>query len=150
MLKVRRATKHDLSSILEIEERLFDEGDTISKRSFRNMIERNQVYTIDLESIHCVGSLVLFNRKNSAYLRIYSISIHPDFQGRGIGRQLLEFAKAQILESAKLKGLRLEVSEENTYAYHLYRKVGFFEIGKKLNYYANGSNAIKMQWDKAD
>jgi ribosomal protein S18 acetylase RimI-like enzyme len=145
---IRLAEKHDLPAICSIENLLFDEGDAISVRSFRNMIALRQLYTIDLADAKCVGSLVLLSRKNSPYLRIYSISTHPDHQKKGIGLQLLEFAKAQILASNKMKGLRLEVSEENTSAQHLYKKAGFIETGLKLNYYANGSNAIKMQWDK--
>jgi ribosomal protein S18 acetylase RimI-like enzyme len=63
------------------------------------------------------------------FRRIYlhHFCIHPDFQGKGLSRNLLE---ASLLY-AKEKGLqiKLEVHRENKIAVELYKKAGFAFLG---------------------
>ena len=58
---------------------------------------------------------------------IAGIAIHPDFQGKGLGRALL---RAVLAELAGLAGLgcgrcRLLVATDNGRAFSLYRREGF-------------------------
>ncbi len=60
--------------------------------------------------------------------RIVSIAVHPDFQGRGIGRRLM----AAALESLQRRGaecVRLEVRPDNVAARRLYESLGFQDVG---------------------
>ena len=56
--------------------------------------------------------------------RIFSVGVHPDFQGRGLGGGLLQAGLA-YLESQGVPQVRLEVRPDNAPAVHLYEKTGF-------------------------
>jgi [ribosomal protein S18]-alanine N-acetyltransferase len=65
---------------------------------------------------------------------ILNLCIHPDFQRRGYGRQLL----VHLLDVAKEKGngvAFLEVRRSNLGAIELYKNEGFVRIGERKNYY---------------
>ena len=65
---------------------------------------------------------------------LLNVCIHPDQQGNGYGRILVEF----MIECARLKNaqsLFLEVRPSNMVAYKLYEALGFNEIGIRENYY---------------
>jgi [ribosomal protein S18]-alanine N-acetyltransferase len=65
---------------------------------------------------------------------ILNLCIHPDWQGRGLGRRLLRhlmtFARTRRADSAFL-----EVRASNSRARALYASEGFCEIGQRPGYY---------------
>ncbi|ADC61230.1 ribosomal-protein-alanine acetyltransferase [Allochromatium vinosum DSM 180] len=66
--------------------------------------------------------------------QIFNLGVHPDWQGRGLGRQmlrhLLRLARRREAETAFL-----EVRVSNTAALALYRAEGFCEVGRRRHYY---------------
>ncbi len=65
---------------------------------------------------------------------ILNLCIHPDWQGRGLGRKLI----LRLLKTARQHGAEtafLEVRESNLAALALYGKLGFVEIGRRRDYY---------------
>jgi ribosomal-protein-alanine N-acetyltransferase len=76
---------------------------------------------------------------------IHLLAIHPQYQGKGLGKFLL----GQLLQLAKEIGLEratLEVRESNHQALGLYQKFGFQEAGRRPNYYADTSEAGVILW----
>lgn len=76
---------------------------------------------------------------------IHLFAIHPQYQGKGLGKFLL----GQLLHLAKELGLEratLEVRESNHQALGLYQKFGFQEAGRRPNYYADNSEAGVILW----
>ena len=68
--------------------------------------------------------------KGSHTGEISTVAVHPDFQRKGIGRQLVE----EILTVAAgfgLKRIRLTVHEDNDAAIRLYRRMGFEIEGRE-------------------
>lgn len=65
---------------------------------------------------------------------LLNICVHPDWQRRGLGRQLVEFL-LEIARQHDVKTALLEVRVSNTAAYHLYAKLGFNEVGMRHHYY---------------
>ncbi|WP_283602551.1 ribosomal protein S18-alanine N-acetyltransferase [Serratia proteamaculans] len=65
---------------------------------------------------------------------LFNIAIHPDWQRRGFGRQLLEALIAQ-LEPRGVFTLWLEVRASNRAAIALYEDLGFNEVTIRRNYY---------------
>lgn len=70
-------------------------------------------------------------------IHVHEIVLLPEFQGRGIGSFLLR----EVMERAQRRGLpiRLRVLHLNR-ALHLYRKLGFQEIGRT-------EAQVLMQWN---
>jgi ribosomal-protein-alanine N-acetyltransferase len=61
--------------------------------------------------------------------RILSLAVDPEWQGRGIGEQLLEAARQRLRELGRLR-VQLEVRPENLPARRLYEKLGFSVVGE--------------------
>ena len=65
---------------------------------------------------------------------LIEICIAPDFQGKGLGRELL----AHYIKQASDKGAMscwLEVRESNIAAHKLYQSMDFNEVDRRVNYY---------------
>nr|WP_308808016.1 ribosomal protein S18-alanine N-acetyltransferase [Providencia sp. PROV266] len=65
---------------------------------------------------------------------LFNIAIHPDYQGKGYGRVLMEHL-IDDLSSKNVLTLWLEVRESNAAALHLYDKLGFHQVTVRKDYY---------------
>jgi len=80
---------------------------------------------------------------------LLNLCIHPDWQHRGFGSLLLEYAINHVagLDS---KAMFLEVRESSSRAANLYQNRGFKIIGRRRSYYEAGNgreDAIVMRLD---
>ena len=141
---LRLAEIDDIPSIMEIEQICFDK-DSFSKRQFVYLISQAKGYFCVAEYQQRVGGYfsVLINQR-SCSLRIYSIAVHPDYRGRGLGQVLMD-QTIQTAGECKAAKITLEVKVTNTSAIGLYMKNGFIPAGIKPCYYHDGSDAIYMQ-----
>ncbi|HUT37661.1 MAG TPA: GNAT family N-acetyltransferase [Planctomycetota bacterium] len=64
---------------------------------------------------------------------IPNLAVHPDHQGKGIGKQLLEAGIAH-LRSLGMKFVRIETLEQNPRCVTLYPRMGFCEIARQIHY----------------
>ena len=76
----------------------------------------------------CCGMLV------GGDAELLKIAVHPDVQKQGVGWALLG-AFCRFCEKKEIEQVFLEVRAENYPALQLYKKHGFFESGKRRNYY---------------
>ncbi len=73
---------------------------------------------------------------------VHTIGVDPDYQGRGIGRRLLD----ELLAFADRGAVYLEVRTDNEAAIALYRSTGFEQIGLRRRYYRiSGADAYTMR-----
>jgi ribosomal-protein-alanine N-acetyltransferase len=73
---------------------------------------------------------------------VHTIGVDPVYQGRGIGRRLLD----ELLGFADSGVVYLEVRTDNEPAIALYRSVGFEQIGLRRRYYrVSGADAYTMR-----
>ena len=79
---------------------------------------------------------------------VLTIAVHPAWQGRGVGRLLMDAALRELY-ARRATALFLEVDEGNDPALALYRRLGFTEVGRREGYYG-GAAALTMRLDLAD
>lgn len=132
---LRLATTDDLDAILDIESKVF--GNPWAPRAFLDEIERPMaiVEVVAEESrvlgFSCTWHVVAAGETEAHLLRI---AVDPEFQRRGLGRDLLS-AVVQRAAAVGAVRLLLEVGASNRAARKLYEALGFAEIGRRAGYY---------------
>lgn len=77
---------------------------------------------------------------------VYSLAVHPDHRGLGIGSALLKVALLGAHRRAA-GSIRLEVRPDNRSARTLYRTIGFVPNGRVENWYEDGAPALCMRME---
>lgn len=95
------------------------------------------------ESLDCHHCLVISDDKGVIGFLVYSqvageaeilnIAVHPNYQRKGLARQLLNHCLSHLPE--EVDRLFLEVRASNSAAIHLYGQLGFVQSGCRKNYY---------------
>ena len=88
------------------------------------------------------GGISRLGRTPPFEYEIHTIGVDPDYQGRGVGRRVLD----ELLTIADGGVVHLEVRTDNEPAIALYRSVGFAEVGLRRRYYRiSGADAYTMR-----
>jgi ribosomal protein S18 acetylase RimI-like enzyme len=61
-----------------------------------------------------------------------NVAEHPDYQGRGFGRQLIAFAEERV-KRVRFNLLKLYTNAQITENIELYKKLGFVEIDRRMD-----------------
>jgi ribosomal protein S18 acetylase RimI-like enzyme len=64
---------------------------------------------------------------------IPNLAVSAEVRGRGIGRELIEYALARFRE-AGLQAARIETLEQNPVGRHLYPACGFVEVARQIHF----------------
>jgi ribosomal-protein-alanine N-acetyltransferase len=157
-------TADDADRCAELEAILFPGDDPWSARAFREELRAGHVYLAARHDRLLVGygGVALLPARlgqqadvhGPAPLRsvseaeIHTIGVDPAWQGRGLGRALLD----GLLAAADGIGATtyLEVRTDNAPAQGLYRATGFEVVGTRRRYYASGADAYTMRRPPAD
>jgi glutathione synthase/RimK-type ligase-like ATP-grasp enzyme/ribosomal protein S18 acetylase RimI-like enzyme len=145
-ISIRKSTIDDLPFLEKVETICFPQFQQSSRRSLRLSLgsPAQQVWIAELKEKRkhvAVGTLILNLYQHT--VRIYSIGILPEYQGRGIGQILL----AQVKHVAISKGcdkLSLEALSTDTKLIEWYQKAGFLISEELPNYYSDGIHAKRM------
>jgi [ribosomal protein S18]-alanine N-acetyltransferase len=88
------------------------------------------------------GGISRLGRTPPFEYEIHTIGVDPAYQGRGIGRRMLD----ELLNIAAGGVVHLEVRTDNATAIALYRSAGFTEVGVRRRYYRiSGADAYTMR-----
>jgi ribosomal protein S18 acetylase RimI-like enzyme len=79
-----------------------------------------------------VGFITTIISKESNTGRIQTLAIHPNYQRKGIGTELINHA-LKYFKKEGLKLARIDVKESNISAFELYKKLGFKEVARQIN-----------------
>lgn len=89
-----------------------------------------------------VGMIVVWMILDEAH--IATIAVHPEYRGRGIGRELLALALREAIQHGAVESM-LEVRANNLIAQALYRDFGYEIVGRRSRYYQdNHEDAVLM------
>lgn len=80
-------------------------------------------------------------RVNQSMAWIATVGVLPEYQGRGIGAALMQSCEAHMNVST----VRLNVRVSNHIAIHLYKRLGYREVGLWPAYYQDGEDALVME-----
>lgn len=123
------AQRTDLPRLLEIEQACFIFP--WSKPQLTFALQRETVWV--LRKARCtIGFIILQFVADQG--EILNFAIHPDFQGQGFGKRLLQ-AALQKIRQKKCQRIFLEVRKSAIKVQQLYRQCGFVAIGIRKAYY---------------
>jgi ribosomal-protein-alanine N-acetyltransferase len=130
-LQFSRMRAQDLPEVLLIEYDVYPHPWTRGN-FLDSMSSGYETWVLRTDSNTLVGYFLLMPAVDEAHL--LNITVHPEMQGRRIGRMLLN----KVIELSRQKGMRsilLEVRPSNRRALAIYKHCGFAEIGLRRNYY---------------
>ncbi len=146
-VELRRATPADLGPLVELESAGFDSVDRFSRQHLRYLLTQANATTLVIEEDgRIVGSSIILWRKNSFTGRLYSIVVHPDARGRGLGARLLDASEEDAVKHGCTR-MHLEVRPENAAAISLYKGHGYRPAGRIPRFYDDGHPALRMVKD---
>lgn len=142
---LRPAQPGDLVALSQLEQLCF-ETDHFSRRQLAHLLRRAHAVTwvAEDEAQRLVGYATLLLRRNSRTARLYSFCVHPEIQGQGVGRRLLDTLEGEARDR-DCEWLTLEVRADNRRALALYRRMGFGLRRWLDDYYADGCAAWQME-----
>lgn len=143
-VQFRLAEQADLERLLEIENRCFS-MDVLSRRSMQRFIQPgSHELTVAVVDELIIAYVLVLYRAGTNLARMYSIAVTPEWQGKGVAKQLMETAELAGRERL-CAFMRLEVNVSNQTAIQLYEKFGYRTIGTIAEYYEDGTDALRME-----
>lgn len=143
----RLASVKDLDTLVKMEKASFppDKYHHTPRRQFRYLIQNGnaEIWLVENDRIIC-GSIIMLYRKNSAFGRMYSIGVLPEYQGGTIGKALFEKAEKACKDKG-CKGMMLEIRSDNLRHLERYKNIGYAMTKEVGNYYPDEQSCIKMR-----
>jgi ribosomal-protein-alanine N-acetyltransferase len=137
----------DADRCAELEAQLFPGDDPWPAVAFiRELESRHNHYVAARVDGTLVGyaGITRLGRTPPFEYEVHTIGVDTAFQGRGIGRRLLDM----LLDIADGGAVFLEVRTDNDAAIKLYQSVGFDVVGLRKRYYrVSGADAYTMRRD---
>jgi ribosomal-protein-alanine N-acetyltransferase len=138
-------TRADADRCAELEAQLFDGDDPWPADAFLNALRTGHTHYIaarDARKLVGYGGIARLGRRAPFEYEVHTIGVDPAYQGRGIGRALLD----GLLAFADGGTVFLEVRTDNATAIALYESDGFVTVGLRKRYYrVSGADAYTMQ-----
>ncbi len=143
---IRRPTEADAQSIIDYSKILFASTDQVlttleeytitleNEKSWINGFNQNPnalvlVAEVDKQIVGLLFFVPQTKKKNS-HTGEFGVSVHPNFQRRGIGRALIESLLEWARLNATIEKVFLNVFATNAHAIKLYHDLGFIEEGR--------------------
>ncbi len=141
-LVIKKAHMDVLADIQIIEKECFGKEmyslDLIT-RDYNNELCSLFVGVVDGKIIGYIDVMLIGNEAE-----LIRIAVLPQYQGKGLGTKMLKLAYEYL--SDDISKMFLEVSATNNRAINMYQSFGFTVISRRNKYYADGSDAIIMEY----
>lgn len=132
-MNIIKMTQFHIKQVAQIESLCFSHpwSEESINESFNNPCNR---FYISVEENKVVGYIGLSVIIDEGY--ILNVAVHPDYQGKGIGKALVKTVDDFAVENS-LAFVTLEVRPSNEKAISLYKSFGFTKVGERKDYYSN-------------
>ncbi|OBJ61684.1 ribosomal protein S18-alanine N-acetyltransferase [Mycobacterium sp. 1423905.2] len=138
-------TRADAERCAQLEAQLFDGDDPWPAAAFHRELASGRNHYVGArvaDKLVGYAGISKLGRTPPFEYEVHTIGVDPQYQGRGIGRLLLD----ELLNVADGGVVFLEVRTDNDAAIALYRSVGFEQIGVRRRYYrVSGADAYTMR-----
>lgn len=140
----RIANLEDLDALVAIENRAFA-IDRFSRRSFRYLLTKANAETLveERDGKMCGYVMLLFNIGTSL-ARLYSLAIDPEYQGKGIGHDLITAAE-EVATDRNCITLRLEIRKDNIPSIRFFEKHGYKQFDVLEDYYEDHMEGLRYE-----
>ena len=143
---IRKSASDDLDFLEELEKNCFPSFQQSSRRVLRYSISSpfQKVFIAEHNENKTtlkVGSATLFPYAKT--LRLFSIAVLPGMQGKGIGKQLMEYI-LQFAKNNKFERISLEVLHSDKMLIQFYENFGFKITEELPEYYSKTENGLRM------
>ena len=132
-IRLREADREDLEAVIAMSQAIFhDSPDDARSWALRAFESKDRVQYIALLENQEVGMASVYTEEGEAW--IFGLGILPAYQGKGLGREMLD----QLIACTKgtgIENIAIEVDSTNESAFHLYTKHGF-ETETAFEYHA--------------
>ncbi len=133
-MKIRYMTFEDLDSVAAMEKENFSVP--WSRDSFEGSLLQDNyrmvVVNSDTDEDEVLGYCCFYYVLDEA--EIANVCIRKDMRNQGLGFAMMSFV-IKLAKELGVSTMYLEVRESNTAAQALYKKLGFFENGRRKNFY---------------
>lgn len=130
--------------------------DSITKRINTCEKNKNDLMILAFHQDQLIAVLDFFSgypRRRTSHKGTLGMSVHGDWQGQGVGKQLIHFLIGWLKSNSDIEFIKLEVVEPNVPAVQLYKNFGFKEIGidpfgikrEDQNYYPLITMSLRIQ-----
>ena len=141
--RMTEATERDAAAIAAVHAASFQRG--WGEDEVRSLLlDRNVVCHRAMVARTLVGFIL--SRLAAGEAEILSVAVAPPWRGRGLSRPLLDL-HLRRLAGLGARTVFLEVDEKNAPAGRLYRKAGFYDVGRRQGYYGGGAMALVLRRD---
>jgi len=141
--KFSEARKDDAAAFATVHAASFQRG--WSEDEFRRLLLDRAVVAHRATAGRGLVGFIL-SRLAADEAEILSVAVAPAWRGRGLARPLLDL-HLRRLAGLGARAVFLEVDEHNAPAVRLYRRAGFFDVGRRQSYYDSGTNALVLRRD---
>jgi ribosomal-protein-alanine N-acetyltransferase len=148
-LSLRRARFEDIPSIEIIERESFP--DPWKKETFLEALAYYPSTCFVAEDDGRIAGFIAAGIENTGvelYGHIMNLAVSPEYRHRGIGSMLVQ----QVEQACMLEGttaVSLEVRETNVGARAFYHRIGYRQVLRIAEYYADGDTAaVMMKWHR--
>ncbi|MEQ6391171.1 GNAT family N-acetyltransferase [Bacillaceae bacterium S4-13-58] len=140
MLKIAPSSSEDIEQLIHIDHLIWNDKNTPQVSKWESIEEYEKVWPPGSQFVaklnNRVIGYIMFRYptplpSNNHVIELM-IGIHPDYQGMGVGRALVQFLKQWAQENGKRK-ICLRVLSTNGTAIHFYKSNGFEEQGRLKN-----------------
>lgn len=122
--------------IAQVPGQLASAPEELRDQDFRDRIlsssDRSRFVVVEVEGV-AAGYGILEGHKLAALAHVVflTLAVNEDFQGRGLGRALMEELLAWARAHGQIEKVELQVRSSNVRAIGLYESLGFVEEGRK-------------------
>lgn len=165
---IRHGTLDDIDALLALQQTVASRNGTLARASDEitreyaaHAVERSLatgVFMVAVDGDEIIGAIdcyALGSRQFAHVLGELTVAVHPDHQGKGVGRELFRQMLAHIISTRPdITRVELMVRGDNAGAQRLYRSLGFREEGRFVGRVCLPDGTIlddvAMAWHRAD